>query len=676
MGQYFFDPKNRFSKKHSKMSFATVNAYIQDMTTIVTKSPTAAQSLSIGVTGATDWTNPSNVFASDSQYAVNAITGSGTANYLYASNFAANIPASAVIEGFQVTVKRHCNGSVQDYFVGLIYGSLLQTSPGKQLTGDWPSIDGNATYGGSTDLWNRSWTVSEVNDPNFGVVISVVGNPLDIAYIDQIQITIFYHQNISINGTGGSYGAGSARVTNRYNQTTTPAYGVNLGNSGLITINPDILAAGVLGDGTATISEAVAVSGGAGIDGSADVFTIFTDTLDPTEFSFNCLGSKNVPPDYSNNFSANCRLRVDTTNNILHWHIEHNVPGLDAARFRGPATETTPTAPTLIAIDGTEPLTSPVDGSSPITPTQKAQILAGQWFLFLRRDARIVGDPVIRLRSQIFNENLNASGTAPDTHTITESMNGGNDVGGDAGIKATYLTTDSPSGAIDGGDAVVAFSVAVGGGSVVGGTADQYQIFNMVVGSGGVGGDGSSAMNVNYSVAIDPSGVLSDGSGIIGIQPSIGGGAGCDGHVQELKLALPAISGGAYVSGSYTLQQTYAAQPSQGGLSTGSKTRARVEYIKHLVKQNISVCKSLVTPNICNTPIDTKVRIIDPVGTVTPETTPSQFRIRHDPGWCDMNETCNGGHVPKIVAKRQGIYMPPKKGSALPVPTDQLATMT
>ncbi len=43
----------------------------------------------------------------------------------------------------------------------------------KAKTGVWPSSDEYFSYGASDDLWSETWSASDINDSDFGVVLSV-----------------------------------------------------------------------------------------------------------------------------------------------------------------------------------------------------------------------------------------------------------------------------------------------------------------------------------------------------------------------------------------------------------------------------------------------------------------------------------------------------------------------
>jgi hypothetical protein len=126
-------------------------------------------------------------------------------HYLRASNFSFSIDSSVLITGIEVNVERSANstvdGGISDYVVSLVdeTGAIL-TGPGANLakTADaWTTSDSTITYGGPIELWGGTWDYSDINDPDFGVVIQVrnlgpSGNPPIRAEVDYITVTVYH----------------------------------------------------------------------------------------------------------------------------------------------------------------------------------------------------------------------------------------------------------------------------------------------------------------------------------------------------------------------------------------------------------------------------------------------------------------------------------------------------
>jgi len=134
-------------------------------------------------------------------------------HYLKATNFGFTIPAGATINGIVVEIERkRLNGQyriINDDEVKIVKsdGSIGAENKADTET-DWPLTDTYATYGADNDLWNESWSASDINNANFGVVLSVYsggGGPHGGApKVDHIRITVYYTEapvgtNMKIN---------------------------------------------------------------------------------------------------------------------------------------------------------------------------------------------------------------------------------------------------------------------------------------------------------------------------------------------------------------------------------------------------------------------------------------------------------------------------------------------
>ena len=70
-------------------------------------------------------------------------------------------------------------------------GSIGATN--KALAPTWSLSNTYSSYGNSSDLWGETWAATDINDTNFGVVISAVADGISpTASIDYIRITVSY----------------------------------------------------------------------------------------------------------------------------------------------------------------------------------------------------------------------------------------------------------------------------------------------------------------------------------------------------------------------------------------------------------------------------------------------------------------------------------------------------
>ena len=153
----------------------------------ITRAPTVA--VNDNSNGEVDtWTTPEECYESDDVWAYVRI-GSDTTAYLKATNF--GFSADVPIKGVEVLVEKHEMGAIGDAEVRLVKGGVV-VGENRATSSEWPSSDATEVYGGSADLWGESWSLSDVNDPGFGVVISVRGVFNAYAFIDQIRITLYF----------------------------------------------------------------------------------------------------------------------------------------------------------------------------------------------------------------------------------------------------------------------------------------------------------------------------------------------------------------------------------------------------------------------------------------------------------------------------------------------------
>ena len=171
------------------------------------QSPSTIVNDTSGPSGASrSWLNPQLAGYSDDSYAtavVNAESGS-TTHYLKATGFGLSIPQEAVIDGIRVVVERRRDGeTATDASVKLVKGgSVVGQEKGDWYT-NWWAFDTNQSYGGSNDLWNTTWTPSDINNPNFGVAFAGnAGLPPEgneSLYVDNIRAMVYYTSLVSVS---------------------------------------------------------------------------------------------------------------------------------------------------------------------------------------------------------------------------------------------------------------------------------------------------------------------------------------------------------------------------------------------------------------------------------------------------------------------------------------------
>jgi len=170
--------------------------------TTATSPGTMANDSAVGTVA---WSNVDNAKVSDNSYASRDFSFSATSNYLKATNFGFNIPTGATIDGILVEIEKRIFGDgdvVSDNIVSIVKANGSVGSTNKAIAGNWTLIEAYSSYGGATDKWSETLTEADINDSDFGVVLSVNGDEDDrgfnsTARVDHIRITVYYTEAVA-----------------------------------------------------------------------------------------------------------------------------------------------------------------------------------------------------------------------------------------------------------------------------------------------------------------------------------------------------------------------------------------------------------------------------------------------------------------------------------------------
>lgn len=164
---------------------------LETATTVATP-PTAA--------AGTNWTNPTNVTASDNSRAAYATT---TQDNLKITGFNFAIPTSATILGFTVAVE----GEGGDATAANRSVEVGMTKDGSTLTGTRDTAqnlnqttDTTLTFGGASNLFGTTWTAAQINATTFGVLLRAANTNAGSRNIDYVTVTVTYTYNFPIDG--------------------------------------------------------------------------------------------------------------------------------------------------------------------------------------------------------------------------------------------------------------------------------------------------------------------------------------------------------------------------------------------------------------------------------------------------------------------------------------------
>ncbi|MBK7172938.1 MAG: T9SS type A sorting domain-containing protein [Bacteroidales bacterium] len=167
--------------------------YLKAQTTVGPNFPATGVNLT-GV-GTVAWTNPTRVTADDNSYSSAAVNNS-TSNYLKATGYGFAIPSGATINGITVTIGRYgttgSGADVRDNVVKLVKGGTI-VGNNLAVTGtDWTNSETAVNYGSTSNLWGTTWTSSDINASDFGVVLAVNSTNSRTANVDYIRVSITY----------------------------------------------------------------------------------------------------------------------------------------------------------------------------------------------------------------------------------------------------------------------------------------------------------------------------------------------------------------------------------------------------------------------------------------------------------------------------------------------------
>jgi len=161
-----------------------------------TSPGTAADDDTIGTKA---WTDVDNIKLDDGNYAraATSFDPGWTSHYLKATNFGFTIPGGATINGILVEIEERDGGStgkITDNVVSLLDENGALTGDNKAKVPAWTAVTTYEDYGGAADDWNAGLSAANINDGDFGVVLSVdeVDDNFATASVDHIQITVYY----------------------------------------------------------------------------------------------------------------------------------------------------------------------------------------------------------------------------------------------------------------------------------------------------------------------------------------------------------------------------------------------------------------------------------------------------------------------------------------------------
>ncbi|CAE7860209.1 unnamed protein product [Symbiodinium microadriaticum] len=512
---------------------------------------------------ARDWQDTTNGLTDDSLYAFSTFDSTATiTKYLYSSDYGFSIPVDANITGFTASVQKRASGTAQDHFVGLAYpdGTAVSiTFPGKQDGTNWTTGEGTSNYGNSNDPWNKVWTPSEINDENFGFVISAMGNEGDSPLIDLCSITVHYNRIYSEIASGGVASGGSGENSMTMNETASGGGVV----SRLSTYDID-------------------GEGGAVLAGAAINTMVMNADINTNQVTFISEGSQVNPPSETTTQIVHASVSWDSNTNVVSWFVNNtDIPNANIMTLR--QGEVGEGGPLRINVKNVSDTTNPHVGSQVVDASWITEIENGEWYLVVRDTTAA---PDIWTRGQVVQTGAALGGGAVVTSmSMNETPTGGVVMGS----RAFFIFSDDSTGGVEiGGDGTLGKLVMEDGtgGAVVGGQETNFKDV-IIDGSGGIEAAGVSDTQAVYE-AIATGAALAGGKIIQGIHPYIApAGVEAAGVAQPLNILNVSTSGGAVVAGAIRINMYWLHNPVEdGGVVMGGK--AFKERIRQLTSATIS----------------------------------------------------------------------------------------
>jgi uncharacterized protein YjiK len=146
--------------------------------------------------------NPAYAYASDNQYAVDNNSGTGTSSSYTSTQkdrhlfygFGINLPAGATVTGIEVRLEAKVDsrtGTPKMYVQLSPDGGATWTTA--RVTATLATTDTVYTLGGTSNLWGRTWTGTQLSDTNFRVRIINVATSISRDFsLDQIAVRVSY----------------------------------------------------------------------------------------------------------------------------------------------------------------------------------------------------------------------------------------------------------------------------------------------------------------------------------------------------------------------------------------------------------------------------------------------------------------------------------------------------
>jgi len=148
--------------------------------------------------GENAWYQPNRIKIQDDSKSYPFTNAGHYTNWIRATNFDFSIPEENQIDGIEVRFDKFAsydNDHIIDSSIRLLISTGVKGSD--KATGTYwnkGDTDTYILYGGSSDKWDTTWTLANINSIEFGIQLSAYTNSQEYPCVDHIQMKIYYSE--------------------------------------------------------------------------------------------------------------------------------------------------------------------------------------------------------------------------------------------------------------------------------------------------------------------------------------------------------------------------------------------------------------------------------------------------------------------------------------------------
>lgn len=144
------------------------------------------------VTGGTNWTSTGNMYSSNDAWASYANSGN---DVIAVHGFGASVPTDATVDSIFIRFEGNGASSItprRRFDVGPTKDATSAAGETSTITVAETTDDSQDFTGGTTPLFNTTWTATEINASTFGVILNKNGNKSDQVNVDYVSVRVVY----------------------------------------------------------------------------------------------------------------------------------------------------------------------------------------------------------------------------------------------------------------------------------------------------------------------------------------------------------------------------------------------------------------------------------------------------------------------------------------------------